>query len=66
MPLDEKPLGEVVYFVIKQRHIMFGKPENLFSFGVAKQVKNLERYVAGYNADSSAQKQKSGHKLTLP
>jgi DNA polymerase elongation subunit (family B) len=49
MILDSQPPENVAYFIITQRHVLFDRPESLFQLGVARQVNNLQKYVAEYN-----------------
>jgi len=65
MILDGKSYDEVATFVNSQRKDIVKKKDNLFLLGVAKQVNNLESFLAEYNAPGSM-RASNGNKLTVP
>lgn len=65
MILDGKSYDEVADYVIQQRSEIIKKKDNLFLLGVAKQVNNLETFLAEYNAPGSM-RAANGNKLTIP
>lgn len=65
MILDGKPYDELADYVNSQRREILKKKMNVFSLGVAKQVNNLDKYMAEYRAPGTF-RSKSGGKLTIP
>lgn len=66
MILDGRSREEVARFIGEQRRAVMGKSQNLFSVGVAKQVNNLEKYLAEYNAPGTRRNPTTGRKLAIP
>jgi DNA polymerase elongation subunit (family B) len=65
MILDGKSYDELAEYVNGQRREILKKKVNVFSLGVAKQVNNLEKYMAEYRAPGTF-RSKNGGKLTIP
>lgn len=65
MILDGKDYDTLAEYVNSQRATILKKGVNVFSLGVAKQVNNLDKYTAEYNAPGTF-RSANGGKLTIP
>lgn len=64
MILDDADYDDVCTFVNSQRKAILKNKDNVFHLGVAKQVNDLDKFTAEYNAPGSM-RSKSGGKLTI-